>query len=140
MLWFSPFLGKHYYCAVNPTCYAEAHYQLPKPDGSKKRVLVIRGGWEAELYEKSDRLGGTLWPAGGCDFKKDVVSLIKYLETQCEKAGVHVNLNSEVTAENLKKGDYDRVILATGSAPVLLSGGRIWTLPICTGMGYNGCL
>ena len=45
-----------------------------------------------------------------------------------------------VTAENLKKGDYDRVILATGSAPVLLSGGRIWTLPICTGMGYNGCL
>ena len=92
-------------------------------------ITARRRGWEAELYEKSDRLGGTLWPAGGCDFKKDVVSLIKYLETQCEKAGVH-----------LKKGDYDRVILATGSAPVLLSGGRIWTLPICTGMGYNGCL
>ena len=77
-------------------------------------ITARRRGWEAELYEKSDRLGGTLWPAGGCDFKKDVVSLIKYLETQCEKAGVHVNLNSEVTAENLKKGDYDRVILATG--------------------------
>ena len=103
-------------------------------------ITARRRGWEAELYEKSDRLGGTLWPAGGCDFKKDVVSLIKYLETQCEKAGVHVNLNSEVTAENLKKGDYDRVILATGSAPVLLSGGRIWTLPIGTGLGYNVCL
>lgn len=126
------FSGKHYYCAVNPTCYAEDHYKLPKPDGSKKNILVIGGGpagmeaaitakrrgWDVDLYEKSDKLGGTLWPAGGPDFKKDVIKLIEYLETQCKKFGVNIKLNSEVTAENIQQGNYDRVILATGSTPV----------------------
>lgn len=38
------FSGKHYYCAVNPQCYAEKEYALPKPDGTKKSILVIGGG------------------------------------------------------------------------------------------------
>jgi 2-enoate reductase len=128
----SGFSGKHYYCAVNPLCYAEKEYALPKPDGSKKKILVIGGGpagmmaaitakkrgWDADLLEKEDRLGGTLWPAGGPDFKSDVIALIKYLETQCYKLGVNVKLNTPATADNVK-GDYDKVILAAGSSPVV---------------------
>ena len=77
------FSGKHYYCAVNPLCYAEKEYALPKADGTVRKVLVIGGGpagmeaaitarrrgFEVDLYEKENRLGGTLWPAGGPDFK-----------------------------------------------------------------------
>ena len=38
------FSGKHYYCAVNPLCYAEKEYALPKADGTVRKVLVIGGG------------------------------------------------------------------------------------------------
>lgn len=125
------FSGKHYYCAVNPTCYAEQEFALPKPDGSKRSILVIGGGpagmeaavtarrrgWDVELWEKEDRLGGTLWPAGGPDFKADVLKMIKYLETQCYKMGVDVRLNKKATIENIGRGSYDKVILASGSSP-----------------------
>lgn len=128
----SGFSGKHYYCAVNPLCYAEKSYNLPKPDGTVRKVLVIGGGpagmeaaitarrrgFEVDLIEKDNKLGGTLWPAGGPDFKADVLKLIKYLEIQCYKTGVNVQLNTTVTADNIK-GDYDKVILATGASPVV---------------------
>ncbi len=127
------FSGKHYYCAVNPTCYAEQEFALPKPDGSKRSILVIGGGpagmeaaitarrrdWDVELWEKEDRLGGTLWPAGGPDFKTDVLKMIKYLETQCYKLGVDVRLNKKATIENIGRGSYDKVILAAGASPAV---------------------
>lgn len=127
------FSGKHYYCAVNPTCYAEKDYALPKPDGSKKSILVIGGGpggisaaitarqrgWDVELWEKSDRLGGTLWAAGGPDFKADILKSIQYMKTQCEKLGVKVCYNKTATAENVLGGNYDKVILAAGASPAV---------------------
>lgn len=127
------FSGKHYYCAVNPTCYAEKDYALPKPDGSKKSILVIGGGpggmsaaitarqrgWDVELWEKSDRLGGTLWAAGGPDFKADIIKSIQYMKTQCEKLGVKVCYNKTATAENVLDGNYDKVILAAGASPAV---------------------
>ncbi len=126
------FSGKHYYCAVNPTCYAEKEYALPKPDGTERSVLVIGGGpggmeaaitarrrgFKVQLWEKESRLGGTLWPAGGPDFKADVLKLIKYLETQCYKLGVDIHLNTTATEDNIKGGNFDKVVLATGSSPV----------------------
>lgn len=125
------FSGKHYYCAVNPTCYAEKEYALPADTGLKRKVLVIGGGpagmeaaitarrrgFEVDLWEKDSKLGGMLWPAGGPDFKADVLKLIKYLETQCHKIGVNIELNKAATPDNIKGLDYDRIILATGANP-----------------------
>ena len=127
------FSGKHYYCAVNPTCYAERDYALPKPDGSKKSILVIGGGpggmsaaitarrcgWDVELWEKTDRLGGTLWAAGGPDFKADILKLINYMKVQCDKLGVKVRYNKTATAENVVGGNWDKVILAAGANPAI---------------------
>ncbi len=129
----SGFSGKHYYCAVNPTCYAEKEYALEEPNNNSKKVLVIGGGpagmeaaitakrrgFSVDLWEKDDKLGGTLWPAGGPDFKADVLALITYLENQCKKLGVNVYLNKEATTENINAGDYDKVILAAGSSPAI---------------------
>ena len=126
------FSGKHYYCAVNPMCYAEKAYPLPPVTDDKRNVLVIGGGpagmmaaitakrrgFKVDLYEKEDKLGGTLWPAGGPDFKADVIRLIKYLETQCQKLGVNIHLNTAIDANSLT-GEYDKVILAAGATPVV---------------------
>lgn len=129
----SGFSGKHYYCAVNPTCYAEKEYALPADTGLKRKVLIIGGGpagmeaaitakrrgFEVDLWEKADKLGGTLWPAGGPDFKADVLKLITYLETQCHKLDVNISLNKAATKDNIKGLDYDRIILATGANPAM---------------------
>ena len=127
------FSGKHYYCAVNPQCYAEKAYALPKPDGTRRSVLVIGGGpggmeaaitarqrgFDVELLEKSGRLGGTLWPAGGPEFKHDIIRLIESMETQCRKLGVTITLDTEATAETLADVHVDKIILATGSVPAV---------------------
>ncbi|HEX3078098.1 MAG TPA: NAD(P)/FAD-dependent oxidoreductase [Lachnospiraceae bacterium] len=127
------FSGKHYYCAVNPLCYAEDNYQLPAADGTKKSVLVIGGGpggmsaaitaakrgFDVELWEKSSRLGGNLWAAGLPTFKHDVLKLITYMERQVLKLGVNVKLNREATTKDVLAGNYDKVILAAGSAAVM---------------------
>ncbi|BCN31605.1 NAD(P)/FAD-dependent oxidoreductase [Anaeromicropila herbilytica] len=127
------FSGKHYYCAVNPLCYAEDNFELPTPDGTKKSVLVIGGGpggmsaaiaaakrgFDVELWEKSSRLGGNLWAAGLPTFKHDVLRLITYMERQVLKLGVTVKLNKEATTEDVVAGKYDKIVLAAGSVPVM---------------------
>ena len=121
------------YCAVNPQCYAEKAYALPAPDGTKRSVLVIGGGpggmeaaitarqrgFDVELWERSDRLGGTLWPAGGPDFKSDIIRLIDAMALQCEKLGVVVRLGKEATPEALADVRVDKIVLATGSTPAV---------------------
>ncbi|BCJ94253.1 2-enoate reductase [Anaerocolumna cellulosilytica] len=125
------FSGKHYYCAVNPLCYAEEDYPLPENDKTNKSVLVIGGGpggmsaaiaaakrgCTVELWEKASRLGGNLWAAGLPTFKQDVLRLITYMERQVVKLGVKVKLTKEATAEEIIAGNYDKVILAAGSLP-----------------------
>lgn len=126
---YAGFSGKHYYCSVNPLCYAEKDYTLPEKSDKKASVLVVGGGpggmeaaitaaqrgFDVELWEKQDRLGGNLWAAGYPTFKHDVLKLIEYMEKQVSKLGVKVQLNKEATAEEIINGNYDKVILATGS-------------------------
>lgn len=125
----SGFSGKHYYCAVNPECYAERDYKLPKPDGTKRSVLVVGGGpggmeaaiaaaergFDVTLWEKSMRLGGNLWAAGGPSFKHDVLRLIDYMRTQVLKLGVDVVLGKDATADEIAAFGADKVILAAGA-------------------------
>ena len=130
---YAGFSGKHYYCAVNPLCYAEKEFVLPAPDGTKKSVLVIGGGpggmsaaiaaarrgFDVELWEKTSRLGGNLWAAGLPSFKHDVLKLIQYMEREVLKLGVSVKLNKTATAEEAANGNYDKVILAAGSSSIM---------------------
>jgi 2-enoate reductase len=82
-------------------------------------ITARQRGFDVQLWEKSDRLGGTLWAAGGPDFKADVLKLIKSLETQCEKLGVDVQLGKEATPEALADVKVDKIILAAGSTPAM---------------------
>lgn len=125
--------GKHYYCAVNPECYAERDYRLPAPTGEKRSVLVIGGGpggleaaiaaadrgYKVTLWEKSSRLGGNLWAAGGPSFKHDVLRLIGYMHTQVLEKGVEVVLCKDATADEIVAFGADKVILAAGAHSIV---------------------
>lgn len=117
-------------CTVNPTMGEQLQHQVPGSELQKvKRVLVAGGGpagmqaaitaalrgHDVVLAEKQDRLGGNLHPAGAAYFKQDILKLLSVLERRVEKAGVKVFLNTEVTAEYIKKTDPDVLITAIGA-------------------------
>lgn len=130
---YAGFSGKHYYCSVNPLCFAEKDYVLPEKKDKKVSVLVVGGGpggmeaaitaaergFEVELWEKTDRLGGNLWAAGYPTFKHDVLKLIEYMEKKVFRMGIAVRLMKEATAEEIILGNYDKIILATGSTSLM---------------------
>ena len=121
-------------CAVNPQAGRErvnAYNTIMKP----KKIMIIGGGvggceaarvlatrgHKPELFEKSDRLGGKLIAAGVPDFKEDDIALADWFTTMLEKLRVPVYLNTEASADDIRKSGADAVILATGSVPKVFS-------------------
>ena len=119
-------------CAVNPEVGHEADYKLTKTS-KKKKVIVVGGGvagmeaariatlrgHNVTLYEKSDKLGGNLIPAGNHDFKTEVASLNNYFKNEMQRLNIDVKTNTAISVEELKASRADAIILATGSVPVM---------------------
>lgn len=121
-------------CAVNPIIGAEldAKYCREEPDRIKK-VLVIGGGpsgmeaaitaaqrgHNVTLCEKSGSLGGALKSAGAAEFKRDLLKLGKVLENRLMTCGAKVNLNCEVTPEDVSEYAPDVIIVTVGATPVI---------------------
>lgn len=121
-------------CAVNPQA-ARERAMTYNPACGKKRILIAGGGvagceaarvlairgHQPELFEKSGRLGGNLLPGGAPKFKEDDLALVKWYEHQLKLLQVPVYLNAEVDKKLVDSGDYDAVIVATGSRPKVFS-------------------
>lgn len=121
-------------CAVNPQACRE-RYTAYTPVCTPKKVLIVGGGvagCEAarvlairghlpELFEKSGVLGGNLIPGGAPDFKEDDLALANWYKVQLEKLKVPVTINKTVSKEDVINGNYDTVIIATGSTPKIFS-------------------
>ncbi len=128
------FVGARFRCAINPRCYHENEYALT-PAKNKKRVLVVGGGvggmnaaitaakrgFYTELWEKNNELGGNLRYAGAPAFKSDVKRYTDYLKTQVFRVGVVVRTMKDATPEEIIAAGFDKVILATGSLPIMPS-------------------
>lgn len=113
-------------CAVNAAVGREASYNL-QPANNPKRVTIIGGGpagmeaarvaalraHEVALYEKENRLGGSLFFAAIA--RKENGDLIVYLERELHRLDVKVHLGVEVTPDSIQKEKPDVVIVATGA-------------------------
>ena len=125
------FVGKPITCAVNPCVGRETEI---KPAKEKKKVAVIGGGpgglyaaWisavrghQVILLEKNNELGGNFRVAAYPTGKGQISGFIRAMIVRCEKAGVEIRLNTEVTTELLKELRVDAAIIATGSNPLIL--------------------
>lgn len=121
-------------CAVNPQACRE-RYAAYNPILEPKKVMIIGGGvagceaarvlairgHKPQLFEAKELLGGNVIPGGAPDFKEDDHLLIKWYENELKRLEVPVTLNHKVTAQEVLNGNYDSVIVATGSTPKLFS-------------------
>lgn len=123
-----PGLGRA--CAVNPYAGQEATLVVTPADVIKK-VLVIGGGpagmqaalvaeergHTVTLVEREEMLGGQFRMAELAPHKQEVGELIRYLETRLERSAVKVETGIYMEARDIAHGDWDAIILATGSVP-----------------------
>lgn len=119
-------------CAVNPACGREGLLVVGETS-ERKKVLVVGGGiagmeaarvsaikgHRVTLYEKAERVGGHLVAGSVPDFKQDIKRLLDWYTMQLEALGVEIRLRAEVTPELVKKEKPDKVIVATGSTPLV---------------------
>ena len=125
-------LGEHFQpvaCRVNASLGKEREYEIT-PAKKKKKVMIIGGGpagmeaarvaalrgHEVILYDKENRLGGSLPVAAmvkGFE-REDILGLAHYLNIQVTKLGVKINTGKEATPETVAKINPDVLILAAG--------------------------
>ena len=115
-------------CALNPRTMQSEKYRIRRTD-KPKRVAIVGGGIGgmecamvltarghlAEIYEKSDHLGGVFVAAAAPSFKEKDRALIDWYCREIEKRAIPVHLNTEVT--DVSALGVDEVIVATGAAP-----------------------
>ena len=126
------FNGKGTQCVINPALGQERRAeQARRPAASKQRVLVIGGGpsgceaamlaaqrgHQVSLVEREARLGGQMhaWAAAS-PFRMEVSNMITFYESELERAGVQVQLQTD--AQDLDLSAWDSVLLATGTQSV----------------------
>lgn len=126
--------GKPACCAVNPQALREDSYGL-KPLSVSKNIIVIGGGvggmefartatmrgHKVTLYEASDHLGGHLIEAGAHSFKHEIRALNAWYQNELKRLNVEVHLNTKITEADLVNYQYDELVVATGSSPVVLN-------------------
>jgi len=121
-------------CAVNPACGRELVYGVQTAE-HKEIILIIGGGpagmeaarvsalrgHKVMLVEKDAALGGNLKVGSVPDFKKNDARLVKWYVRQLEKLGVEVRTGQTADKDFLHDQEADRILIATGATPVMLS-------------------
>lgn len=117
-------------CLLNPRAVHETEL-LSIPTRKPKRIAVVgagpaglafsvdarKRGHEVTLFEASGDIGGQFNMARKIPGKEEFNETIRYFRRQLEIHGVTVELNKRVTADELVRGEFDEIVLATGVKP-----------------------
>lgn len=125
-------LGKARRCAANPLSGFEKDY--PLTPGLKGKKVIVAGagpggciaaltaamrGYDVELWEKKNWIGGALKAAAAPEFKRSMRRYLTFLEAQLAKSSVKVCLSRRASAEEILETKPYGVIVATGAEPVI---------------------
>ena len=119
-------------CLRNPEAGNEKPFAL-KPAEQKKKVLVVGGGpggleiatrlqrrgHSVTLMEKTSSLGGLFQLAGAAPRKGEMLAAAHQMGRIAQRAGVKIQLQTEVTPEIIQDFAPNVVIVATGSKPFI---------------------
>lgn len=120
-------------CAVNPTTGREREFARPVRDGAGRTVAVIGGGpagftaalllqergFHPVLFDRSDRLGGTLNIADRGSGKEKITRLVDSMVAQARASGVELRLGEEATVEKVTALSPCGVFVASGARPFI---------------------
>lgn len=127
-------------CVLNAENGEEATMSIQPGNGSKKVVIVGAGlagleaarvaalrGYEVDVYEKEDRVGGQIHIAAAPPRKDEILRSVAYYDCILPALGVNIHLNTEADVQIMNAADA--VIVAVGAHDV--------TLPIPGADGAN---
>jgi 2,4-dienoyl-CoA reductase (NADPH2) len=121
-------------CLVNPRAGRETELNYT-PSETPKRVAVVGAGpaglscaavaagrgHHVTLFDAADQIGGQLNMAVKIPGKEEFHETLRYFHRQLAKTGVDVRTGVRATADMLREGGFDDVVLATGVLPRELS-------------------
>lgn len=90
------------------------------PAGLEAATVAAQRGHRVTLFEQESRLGGQFNLAAKAPHKEEFVDVIHYLGLMAKRAGVDIQLNTQVTSEMVATMQPDAVILATGGIPLTI--------------------
>jgi len=126
------YIGGEALCIQSPATGREAlmPHVIEKAEETKKVVVIGGGpagleaarvsaerGHEVTLFEKSAELGGQVNIARKATWREGLSGIPRWLETQVEKLGVDIKLNTEATVDVIRDMKPDYVVVATGGRP-----------------------
>ena len=129
----STYCSNYGYCIQNPATAREGqlpHVIAPSSQQPKKVVVVGAGpgglesarvaasrGHDVVVFEAADRVGGQVVLAGQVGWRKDLASIIDWLEKECQHLGVTIKCNHFADDAMIKTENPNVVIIATGGVP-----------------------
>ncbi|RLJ99865.1 NADPH-dependent 2,4-dienoyl-CoA reductase [Ruegeria conchae] len=122
------FSGKLTSCLVNPRACHETELVIGKsavrktvaivgagPAGLSTAMTAAKRGHDVTLFDRAAEIGGQLNMAKQVPGKEEFWGLVDWYRTMMDDLGVTVELNREVSADDLTS--YDEVVIATGVTP-----------------------
>lgn len=122
------FKAKRASCLVNPRACYETEIVVQPAEKPKKIAVIGAGpaglscattlaerGYQVDLFEKNDRIGGQFRLAMQIPGKEEFRETIRYFANLIDETGVKLHLDTEVTFDMLQ--GYDDVVMASGVTP-----------------------
>ena len=127
------FVGKIASCLVNPRACHESELAAPQqlPVEQRKKIGVIgagpagcafaitaaQQGHDVTLYDQDDKIGGQFNMAKRIPGKEEFHETLRYFRTMMKKHGVKLELETNVSHQDMVNGQHDKWVLATGVNP-----------------------